>query len=184
MDRRDHANNGTDRLALEDQMIAAMRRITRATDLHSRSLIQQHGLTAPQLAALQAAGHLQPISAGALARAIHLSQATITGIVARLEARGLIARCRSGNDRRSVMITVTEQGSAVLRETPSLLQSRFRCQLDNLPQWEQTQILATLQRVATMMDAGREAAEDSEHGGCGKRRQGHGIRPDGRQRYG
>ena len=50
-------------LGLEDQVIVALRRITRAIDLHSRGLMQQVGLTAPQLAALQAIGRLQRIAA-------------------------------------------------------------------------------------------------------------------------
>ena len=86
-------------LSLEDQVIVALRRITRAIDLHSRGLMQEFGLTAPQLAALQAVQRLQPITAGALARSIHLSQATITGILSRLERRDLISRARSDADR-------------------------------------------------------------------------------------
>ena len=37
-------------LSIEDQVLVAMRRITRAIDLHSRGLMQAIGLTAPQLA--------------------------------------------------------------------------------------------------------------------------------------
>ena len=47
-------------LRLQDQVIAALRRITRAIDLHSHLLLQKHGLTSPQLAALQATQRLQP----------------------------------------------------------------------------------------------------------------------------
>ena len=51
-------------LSVEDQVIVALRRITRAIDLHSRGLMQQFGLTAPQLASLQAIERLQPITGG------------------------------------------------------------------------------------------------------------------------
>ncbi|HYW78704.1 MAG TPA: MarR family transcriptional regulator [Thermoguttaceae bacterium] len=138
---------------LEDQVIVALRRITRAIDLHSRELMQQAGLTAPQLAALQAIAKLQPVTMGALARVIHLSQATLTGILNRLEARSLVSRARSTSDRRTVVVELTEQGRSVLESAPSLLQDRFRRELLKLQQWEQTQMLATLQRIASMMDA-------------------------------
>ena len=46
-------------LPLEEQVIAALRRITRAIDLHSRLLLQKSGLTIPQLAALQAIQRLR-----------------------------------------------------------------------------------------------------------------------------
>ena len=91
-------------LSVEDQVLAALRRITRAIDLHSRGLMQQVGLTAPQIAALQAIARLQPITAGALAKSIHLSQATVTGILTRLETRTLVSRVRSDTDRRTVLV--------------------------------------------------------------------------------
>jgi DNA-binding MarR family transcriptional regulator len=140
-------------LSLEDQVIVALRRITRAIDLHSRGLMQKVGLTAPQLAALQAIERLQPITAGALAKSIHLSQATLTGILTRLETRSLVSRTRSSSDRRTVVVELAEEGRAVLESAPSLLQDRFRHELLKLQEWERTQMLATLQRIATMMDA-------------------------------
>ena len=140
-------------LSIEDQVIAALRRITRAIDLHSRGLMQAIGLTAPQLAALQAVERLQPITIGALAKSIHLSQATLTGILTRLESRTLISRERSGTDRRTVVVKLTSSGSAALETAPSLLHDRFRRELLMLAEWEQTQMLATLQRIASMMDA-------------------------------
>jgi DNA-binding MarR family transcriptional regulator len=140
-------------LPLEEQVIAALRRITRAIDLHSRLLLQKNGLTIPQLAALQAIRRLQPITVGALARDIHLGPATVTGIMGRLEKRGLISRTRDDRDRRSVVVELTDDGTKLVAEAPSLLQERFHRQLAKLQQWEQTMILATLQRIASMMDA-------------------------------
>lgn len=140
-------------LSLEDQVIVALRRITRSIDLHSRELLQDIGLTAPQLAALQAIARLQPVTVGALAKSIHLSQATLTGILTRLENRDLVSRTRSGADRRAVVVELTEGGGAILETAPSLLHDRFRRELLKLQDWEQTQMLATLQRIASMMDA-------------------------------
>ena len=45
-------------LSMENQIVAAIRRIMRAVDLHSRRLAEEHGLTGPQLATLQAAASL------------------------------------------------------------------------------------------------------------------------------
>jgi len=142
-----------DSLSLEQQIIAAMRRITRAIDLHSRLLLHEQGLTAPQLAALRAIEGSQPVTVGDIARAIHLSQATVTGILGRLEKRGLVTRARGHQDRRSVLVELTAEGTRLVEAAPSLLQDRFRQRLGNLQEWEQTMILATLQRIAAMMDA-------------------------------
>ncbi|WP_339727451.1 MarR family transcriptional regulator [uncultured Gimesia sp.] len=140
-------------LSIEDQVLVALRRITRAIDLHSRGLMQEIGLTAPQLASLQTIARMQPITVGALAKSIHLSQATMTGILSRLEARNLVSRSRRGTDKRTVVVELTEEGRAVLKNAPSLLQDRFRRELLRLQEWEQTQMLSTLQRIAYMMDA-------------------------------
>jgi len=140
-------------LGLEDRVIGALRRITRAIDLHSRVLLQKYGLTAPQLAALQAVQRLQPIAVGALAKEIHLGQATVTGILDRLERRNLLIRSRADRDRRSVVVHLTDEGAKLAKEAPSLLHERFRRELAKLREWEQTMILTTLQRIASMMDA-------------------------------
>jgi DNA-binding MarR family transcriptional regulator len=140
-------------LPLEERVIAALRRITRAIDLRSRLLLQKNGLTIPQLAALQAVQRLQPITVGALARDIHLGPATVTGILGRLEKRGLVSRSRDDRDRRSVVVELTDEGTKLVAEAPSLLQDRFRRKLAELQEWEQTMILAMLQRIASMMDA-------------------------------
>ncbi len=148
-----------DNLSTENQVIVALRRISRAIDLHSRALVQECGLTAPQLAALQALAELQPVPVSGVARHIHLSLATVTGIFNRLEARGLVTRSRNGQDRRTVIVELTLAGAELMKSAPSLLQDGFRHELAKLEQWEQTQLLSSLQRIAAMMHAeGIEAA--------------------------
>jgi DNA-binding MarR family transcriptional regulator len=139
----------------QEQILIALRRITRAIDLRSRSLLQDFGLTVPQLTAVQAVHRLQPVSTGAVATEIHLGRATVTGILDRLERQGLIRRARGQRDRRSVEITLTEEGEEVVHNALPLLRDQFRQRLAQLPDWETTQILATLQRIAEMMDAGK-----------------------------
>ena len=140
-------------LSIENQVIVALRRISRAIDLYSRALMQGYGLTAPQLAALQAVGELQPVPVSGVARSIHLSLVTVTGIFNRLETRELVKRSRNGRDRRTVMVELTDGGAELLKAAPSLLQDRLRRELAKLEQWEQTQLLASLQHIASMMDA-------------------------------
>ena len=150
---------------LEDSIVASIRRIIRAIDLQSRRLQDRHKLTGPQLATLRTAQKLGRLSISALARAVHLSQPTVSGIVSRLERQGLIARQRSEGDKRNVEIEVTEAGLVVLDEAPSLLQERFRAELARLEEWERHWMLSALERIASMMDAeGIDAAPILETG--------------------
>ena len=138
---------------IEESIVSALRRIVRAIDLQSRRMVDACGLTGPQLVVLREAAHLSGTSVSALARAVSLSQPTVSGILERLERRGLVRRERSQTDRRSVFVSVTPEGARTLKDAPSLLQDRFQRELARLEEWERTQMLATLQRVAGMMDA-------------------------------
>jgi DNA-binding MarR family transcriptional regulator len=138
---------------LEDEIVSALRRIVRAIDLQSRRMVEQCGLTGPQIVVLREAARLGGPSISSLARAVSLGQPTVSGILVRLEAQGLVRRKRSTQDRRSVFVTVTPKGTRLLAKAPSLLQDRFRSELSRLEKWERTQILALLQRLASMMDA-------------------------------
>lgn len=136
-----------------DEVLTALRRVIRATDLHSRHLEKTVGLTAPQLLLLQTLRQKGEVTIGTLAREMNLSQATVTTVMDRLEDRKLVARTRSETDKRKVFATLTDEGDKLLINAPTLLQQHFIRQFQDLQEWEQAMILSALQRVAQMMDA-------------------------------
>ncbi len=136
-----------------EQLIVALRRVSRATDMHSRQLIKAYGLTAPQLLILQSIRDEYAVTASALARRVSLSQATVTNILDRLESRGLLRRQRSTEDKRKVNVLLTEQGLELLKRAPSPFQERFIRRYRRLPEWEQLMILSAVQKIAAMMNA-------------------------------
>ena len=136
-----------------EEVLIALRRVIRATDLHSRYLARTTGLTAPQILLLQAIHNSGRVTIGQLAAEVSLSQATVTSILDRLEKRELVFRERSTEDKRKVHARLTEEGRRVLKHAPMPLQDQFARQFNELEEWEQSAILASLQRVAHMMDA-------------------------------
>jgi DNA-binding MarR family transcriptional regulator len=142
-------------VALEDAIVAALRRIVRAIDLHSRQLEMKSGLTGPQIVVLREIVRRGECTVGALAQAVSLTQPTVSGIVDRLEAQGAVRRSRGKDDRRTTTVRGTAKGRNKLAKAPALLQDRVRSEINRLPQWERTQILGQLQRIAAMMDAER-----------------------------
>jgi len=138
---------------VSETMLIALRRVIRAVDVHSRSLVQSHGLTGPQSLILRETIGSGGVTAGQLARRISLSQATVTDIVKRLEARQLLQRTRDTVDRRRVVITATEQGVQLQASAPPLLQETFVRRFEALHDWEQNLLLASMQRIAELMDA-------------------------------
>lgn len=138
---------------LSESMLIALRRVIRAIDLHSRSLVQSHGLTGPQSLVLRAVVNAERVSAGELAKRVSLSQATVTDIAKRLEARKLLKRTRDVADRRRVMITATAKGRKLHQSAPPLLQERFVQEFDALNEWEKMMLVSSVQRIAELMDA-------------------------------
>lgn len=151
--------------SLEDVLIA-MRRVSRATDLHSKFLAKTTGLTTPQMLLLQAVSNKGPVTIGTLANEISLSQATVTSILDRLESRGLVTRVRSTEDKRRVHVHLTDTAVSLLKHAPVPLQRQFAEQFGSLQEWEQSMIVSALQRVAQMMDANELEAAPLLHAGA------------------
>lgn len=133
--------------------LIAIRRILRAAEFAARKLSRAAGMTASQMVILQIVEREGEPGAGKVAALAGLSQATVTALLDRLETRGLLIRRRDETDRRRISVVLTEAGRAVLAETPDVLQNRFAERFEALPDWEQAQIIASLERVAAMLDA-------------------------------
>ncbi len=138
---------------ISDNVLISLRKIIQSIDLNSRSLVKRVGLTGPQLLILQEVFRSGEVSVGEIAKAISLSQATVTGILERLEKRGLVVRQRSEVDRRRVLVKVTQAGEKLLEKAPPLMQESFVERFNCLQDWEQAMILCSLQRLVSIMDA-------------------------------
>lgn len=136
-----------------DELLVALRQIIRAIDLHSKRLIKEAGLTAPQLFLLKGVEQLGNASMRQLADHTNMSQATATTIMDRLESRGLVVRLRSDSDKRKVHASLTEAGRTLLSDAPTPLQESFIQRFQSLEEWEQTLLLSSLQRISSMMNA-------------------------------
>ena len=88
-----------------------------------------------------------------IAKSVHLSHATVTSIVDRLEKSAMVTRERSEDDRRSVEIVLTEKGRECIQNAPELLQEDFLVSFSKLEPWEQNLLISSVQRIAVMMDA-------------------------------
>lgn len=136
-----------------DEILVSMRRMTRAIDLHSKRVLKLSGLTTSQLLVLQIIDRLGSPSPSAIAREIVLSQATVSSLLDRLSKSGLISRGRAEGDRRQIVVSLTHLGREKLSASPSPLQEEFLGKFRNLQDWEQHLLIASMQRIAEMMNA-------------------------------
>lgn len=133
------------------QVLGELRKIVRSLDVHSRWLNKAFALTSPQLVLLNQVKKCEGLTIGDLAKRTSLSCATATGIVDRLELRGLVLRQRNGKDRRQVQITLTDAGRLTCERRPPLLQEAFLHALNRLDAPDKEQMFCSLHRLAEMM---------------------------------
>lgn len=141
------------------RILQSLRRIVRAVDIHSRRLSMSHQITAPQLITLLAISDHGPLTIANLSKEVHLSASTLVGIIDRLEAKNLVVRERSKQDRRQVHISITETGRKFAEKAPSPLQETLAYSLAELTPLEQATISLSLERVVSMMEAEQIDAE-------------------------
>jgi len=136
-----------------EELLIALRKVIRAIDLHSKHLNKTSGLTSPQLLIMQEVGRIKGVNSSQVAKNINLSAATVTNILDRLENKNLIHRVRSTEDKRRVSLFLTSTGKERLLGAPQPLQEHFILNFCALAQWEQSQLISSMERIATMMDA-------------------------------
>lgn len=134
--------------------LVALRRILRATELNARVLARSTGLSVAQLLVLEIVAATHHISPSKIAHEAGISQATATSLIDKLERRGLVVRTRSALDRRVIWVSITDDGRKMLDDAPDPLQRVYSSQFGQLADWEQAMVIAALERVAAMLDAG------------------------------
>lgn len=136
-----------------EELLISLRKTIRAIDLYSKKLSKETGLTSPQFIVLKEIASQDGIMVKDIANRINLSSATVTNILDRLENRGFVFRERSSTDKRRVDLHLTQKGQDILINAPKPLQEHFIVTFEALELWEQTQMVAIMQRMAKMMDA-------------------------------
>ena len=106
----------------------------RVTRLY-RPLLDALGLTYPQYLAMLVLWEASPQTVGALGEALDLESSTLTPLLKRLEAQGLVARTRDPKDERRVIVALTDAGKALreqARSVPEQLFCKLQLPLDEL----------------------------------------------------
>ncbi|RDS62492.1 MarR family transcriptional regulator [Streptomyces sp. M7] len=102
-------------MLLDDQLCFALYAASRAVTARYRPLLEELGLTYPQYLVMLALWEQDSISVRELGAALQLESSTLSPLLKRLEAGGLLRRERRPDDERSVALRLTEAGAA-LRE--------------------------------------------------------------------
>lgn len=113
---------------------------------HFTAVAAEADLTPSQAMALKQLDPAAPLPMTTLAAALSCDASNVTGIVDKLEARGLIARQPSDQDRRVKMLVVTQQGAQLRAQFLERLLNPPRAVLE-LSVEEQQRVCETLGRL-------------------------------------
>ncbi|MEV1201151.1 MarR family winged helix-turn-helix transcriptional regulator [Microbispora rosea] len=109
-----------DPLALENQVCFALAVASRSVIGLYRPLLEPMGLTHPQYLVMLALWQFAPLSVKDLSRLLQLEPATLSPLLKRLEAAGLVERRRASDDERSLAIVLTDEGRALRRQAEKI----------------------------------------------------------------
>jgi DNA-binding MarR family transcriptional regulator len=114
----------------------------------SKDEASRYGVTPTQLSVLKLLYQIGDLSLGTLSKEIRAHNSTVTGIVDRMEAAGLVDRARSEDDRRVWMIRLTAQGRKVAERARVSPWDTLRHALATLPPADQEKLTQILKKVA------------------------------------
>jgi DNA-binding MarR family transcriptional regulator len=119
------------------------------------------GITGPQRLVLKIVSQSPGISAGELAHIVRLHPSTITGILQRLVAKGLLVRDADAADTRRVRLRVRDHARALTRRSPGTVEAAVQQVLARTPVAHVAHARAVLTAIADALE-GRGAPASPE----------------------
>jgi DNA-binding MarR family transcriptional regulator len=119
------------------------------THMHVMWLLQHHG----------------DLPMSRMAELLDVSFSNATGIVDRMEERGLVERVRVPDDRRVVLVRIAQKGMQAIEETEAVKQDRLQAILSHLDQGQLTRVAAALDdvRAAVATEFGPDVFAGHDH---------------------
>ncbi|TKG94655.1 MarR family transcriptional regulator [Puteibacter caeruleilacunae] len=135
-------------------ILIKVRRIVRSINLESKKVQKDYGVSIPQMLCLEYLKSSPNYQATQKCIRDHLklNSSTVTGIISRLEKKGLLARLPKIGDRRTTNITLTSKGDDMLKNTPDLLQQRLASKLSKISDEDLENINDALDLLVEMLE--------------------------------
>lgn len=122
-------------LRLDNQLCFALYSASLAMTKLYKPLLDELGLTYPQYLALLVLWEQDGVSVSELGQRLSLDSGTLTPLLKRLEAAGLLTRLRDAEDERRVRVVLTAEGRALkakARRIPGCILAATQCDLNEV----------------------------------------------------
>lgn len=136
--------------ALDDTLtfMRALWSLEHALERASKHMEDTLDITGPQRLALRVIGVVPGIGPAELAAALHLHPSTISGVLQRLESRGLLERVEHESDGRRVLLRVTRAGKRLnVPSAPGTVERAVRTALRRVPARDRAVTLSVLAKL-------------------------------------
>jgi len=114
--------NAEDPLLLDNQLCFALYSASLQMTKLYKPLLDEIGLTYPQYVTMLSLWETDGVTVGALGERLFLDSGTLTPLLKRLEAAGLVTRTRNAEDERQVLIRLTPKGRALKQKAACIPQ--------------------------------------------------------------
>jgi DNA-binding MarR family transcriptional regulator len=118
---------------------------------HYQKQISELELTLPQAQVLRVLRH-GPVPTGQLASELRISAPAITQLTDRLIRKGLIERRAAADDRRCVIVALSERGARLVNQFRKRRCDIFRHALADLSEADRKQVIEVLRRVVAALE--------------------------------
>lgn len=148
-------------LLLDNQLCFALYSASLAMTKLYKPLLESMGLTYPQYLVMLALWERDGETVGQLGARLFLDSGTLTPLLKRLEAQGLLQRQRDAADERRVLLSLTQTGQALREQAEAVPRSvacATACELDEIVQL--TRQLQDLRRRLQGAQGGTAAPSD------------------------
>jgi len=132
-------------LMLENQLCFPLYACSRAITRAYGPILEDLGLTYTQYITMMALWEYGPMSVKELSSRLLLDSGTLTPLLKKLEARGLVSRKRDEHDERKLVVEPTKSGYA-LEEKAARVPAQMVCKIDLSPE-EGAQLVSLLHKV-------------------------------------
>jgi len=136
------------------EILIKIRKIVRSIDIESKKIQKEYGVSIPQvlcLSFLRESPNYQSTQ-GEIRNFLNLNSSTVSGIINRLEKKGLLARLPKSGDKRMVNIALTSAGDKLLSNVPALLHENLSEKLKQLDDSELLKVEKSLNTLITLLE--------------------------------
>ena len=150
--------NEDEYLKLDNQLCFVLYAASRVLTKLYGPFLAKLNLTYPQYLVMLVLWEHETLSVGDIGALLYLDSGTLTPLLKRLEAQGLVSRNRLATDERKVMITLTDAGRAIKQDAVSVPMELFGRSGLTLEEF-----LSIKQNVGKLLDRMNEDAASAEH---------------------